>query len=165
MFDQLKNGQARSLSEIDEVRGQLHQAQEKLGKFSKQIDKFQVTFRQLSQIDHEAELNNLQRKQIKSVVVELLTPFKQATNVDLKAMKKFLGEVRNQAENQKADHASLQRSIDEMSVTLVKGMKLENQEKISLEKELLRLQQIDRIKHASSTRTPSRSCRASTPAT
>lgn len=33
-----------------------------------------------------------------------------------------------------------------MSVTLVKGMKLENQEKVSLEKELLRLQQIDRIK-------------------
>ena len=45
-------------------------------------------------MDHEAELNNLQRKQIKSVVVELLTPFKQATNVDLKAMKKFFNEIK-----------------------------------------------------------------------
>ena len=38
--------------------------------------KFQIVFRQFDARDHEAELNNLQRKQIKSVVVELLTPFK-----------------------------------------------------------------------------------------
>ena len=40
----------------------------------------------------------------------------------------------------------MKRTIEEMDVTIVKAMKLENQEKIQLEKELHRLQQIDRIK-------------------
>lgn len=78
----------------------------------------------------------MQRKQIKSVVIELLTPFKQATNVDLKAMKKYVSDTKQETSNYKTEHKRLQRTIDEMSVTIIKAMKLENQEKIQLEKEL-----------------------------
>lgn len=80
------------------------------------------------------------------MAIELLTPFKQATNVDLKAMKKFITDMKKETSDYKIEHVRLQRTIDEMSVTIIKAMKLEKQEKVQLEKELTRLQQIDRIK-------------------
>lgn len=74
------------------------------------------------------------------MVVELLTPFKQATNVDLKAMKKYINDTKLSTSEFRSEHVMLQRTIDEMKVTLIKSMKLENQEKMQLEKELTRLQ-------------------------
>ena len=41
-------------------------------------------------MDHQAELTQFQRKMIKDVVIELLTPIKQNMNVDLKTLRKVI---------------------------------------------------------------------------
>ena len=54
-------------------------------------------------------------------------------------MKKFCTQAGKSADEYKLDHHRLQRRFDEMSVTLIKAMKLENSEKMSLEQELVRM--------------------------
>ena len=41
----------------------------------------------------EEEINNIQKKKIKEVVTEMITPIKMDFNVDLKAIKKSVDEI------------------------------------------------------------------------
>ena len=57
-----------------------------------QLKSFQRVVKEVQEIDHEAELNTLQRKMIKDVVVEILTPVQRNMNVENKAIRKILEE-------------------------------------------------------------------------
>ena len=68
-----------------------------------QLRTCQRGLRELQETDHEAELNALQRKLIKEVVVELLTPVQRNMNVDLKSLRKALDEQLQQIRDLKSN--------------------------------------------------------------
>ena len=47
----------------------------------------------MATFDPQGEINKLQRKLVKEIVVELLTPVQRNFNVDFKSLRKVIGEI------------------------------------------------------------------------
>ena len=113
---------------------------------AEQLKACQRGLRELQETDHDAELNNLQRKVIKEVVVELLTPVQRNMNVELKSLRKAVDEHLLSIKELKSNYSRTARQLDEMNVTLVRTLKNSSMDNEMLNREVRRMQEIDRLK-------------------
>ena len=57
----------------------------------------------------EAEINKIQRKLIKDICVEIITPIQRNFNVDIKQLRKILEECMKNVKNHQERHMTSQR--------------------------------------------------------
>ena len=81
-------------------------------------------------------------------MVELQTPLQRNFNVDFKSLRKIIGEVMANIKDHQDRHTSVQKQIDEMNLTLVRSLKNSDMDKTVLNREISRMQHIDRLKVA-----------------
>lgn len=65
--------------------------------FGLQVKKCLMQVAELKKVNPEEELNNIQRKKIKDVVTELLTPVQLELRVDMNSLKKQIAECSKSA--------------------------------------------------------------------
>ena len=97
------------------------------------------------------EINKIQRKIIKEEIVGMLTPLKRDMNVDFKQLRKYLEECMNNIKDvQKRQYAETKK-LDGVERNLMRTLKNTDNDKNVLNREINRLQHIDRLKvtHAS----------------
>lgn len=83
---------------------------------------------------------------IKDVVVELLTPIKQNMNVDLKTLRKIVQECNKNQDDLGERQKATQKVLEEMNVSVYRMLKDSNMENTNLDREIKRMQEIDRLK-------------------
>ena len=88
----------------------------------------------------------MQKKLVKDIVNEMMTPIQRNFNVDLKNMRKYLDEAMRAIEDHKAMHAHHARHLDDIQNTLIRELRNNDSEKMVLGYELKRMQHLDRLK-------------------
>ena len=96
----------------------------------------------------QAEINNIQRKLITEVVKELNTPIQRNFNVDFKSLRKVLEECMKTVKNHSERHKKTEKTVEEMNTTLIRSLKNSDTDKGVLQREVYRMQHIDRLKVA-----------------
>lgn len=81
-------------------------------------------------------------------MIELITPMKQNMNVDLKALRKIIEECMRNIKNHAEKHKFISKALDDMNLSLVRALKNSDIDKNVLDRELKRMQHIDRLKVA-----------------
>lgn len=83
---------------------------------------------------------------IKDVVVELLTPVQRNFNVEVKSIRKSTEDHDGQIARMADFSKRAQKQIDELNVTLIRTLKNNCMDNEMLNREIKRLQEIDRLK-------------------
>lgn len=113
---------------------------------SDQVKACQRQVQEVSKINPEEQINKIQRKQIKEVVVEMLTPVQRNMNVDFKQLKKVIEDCMKGLKEHQEKIYKQQKQIDDANVTLMRQLKNTDNDKHVLNRELNRMQRIDRLK-------------------
>ena len=83
---------------------------------------------------------------VESVVHEHLAPLKRNLNVDLKRLRRHVEECLATTEDHQERHLNVQQQLDLINVTILRQLKNTDNEKQLLNRELNRMQHIDRVK-------------------
>ena len=101
---------------------------------------------EIGKINPEIEINKIQKKSIRDTITEMLTPLQRKTNVDFKAIRKVLDECVKSIEGHKEKQKVSTKDIDEMKRAITHTLKNSDNDKKVLNRELVRMQHIDRLK-------------------
>ena len=146
LSDSLREEQRTLGGQLVDLKRSGSQMQAAAKMIAEQLKACQRSLRELQETDHEAELNNLQRKLIKEVVVELLTPIQRNMNVDLKSLRKVIEDQARQHRELRSQQTTTQRQVEEMNVTILRMLKNNDMDNALLNREINRMQEIDRLK-------------------
>lgn len=104
--------------------------------------------RKLNEIDNKDKINEFQRKMLRNVFTELMTPFKLDITVEQKAIKKMVEDAF--VKNIDVSKVIMVHSneIDKINQSLLAMLKNTSQENQGLSREINRLHKIDRLKVA-----------------
>lgn len=97
-------------------------------------------------LNSKAELRDIQRKMVKDLIVEHITPIKQEFNIELKSHKKVLDEQTAIVKDHQLMHYNNEKVIKELKENLLKQLKNSDHEQQALNYELNRMQRLDRLK-------------------
>ena len=101
---------------------------------------------ELKKVNPEEELNNIQRKKIKDVVTELLTPVQLELKVDMNSLKKKIEECSKTASSTSYKLKKIERDFEDRNKKLTRDLKNSDVNSKVLDRELTRLQHVDRLK-------------------
>lgn len=110
------------------------------------MDQCKTDIYTLQNSNPEVYLQKMQKKLVRDIVNEMVTPMQRNFNVDLKNMRKFLDEAINAIEVHKGIHVHHARQLDEIQNTLLRELRNNDSEKMVLGYELKRMQHLDRLK-------------------
>lgn len=99
-------------------------------------------------MDPSQKLDRIKRKLIEEVVIDKLTPIKRDFNVDFKQLRKYIEDCMTKLGEHSNRHTNTQQQIDQMNVTILRQLKNTDNEKKLLDREINRLNEIDRMKVA-----------------
>lgn len=128
-LEKLQNAINSNKSELEKALGQREELlkhvnilKENQGNIAAQLQKNTSKLNN-SSLDKEIELSKIQRKLVKDVLVELLTPIKQNMNVDLKNMRKVLEESMSEVFGLKEKQNSTMTMVEEINTSILRMLK------------------------------------------
>ena len=83
---------------------------------------------------------------MKDIAIEVLTPAQRNMNIEVKALRKILEEYQGMIDDLSKKHQTTQKTLDEMSATIFRDLKNNDNENQLLSFELKRMQHLDRLK-------------------
>ena len=102
----------------------------------------------LHDLDQKQRLDNFQRRMLKSVFYEYWTPIERNLNVDMKMLRKHVDDGMNLSNE---DHRLIilhSQEIEKINNSILRTLKNTNNENKMLDREIERMQRIDRVKVA-----------------
>ena len=121
------------------------------GKVDQMFEHFSTVchvFKSQIDADNKATAEPLNRRLVKSVIDEIYDPKFRKTNMELKAVRKMLDEFVSTLEDHRRRHMGYQDQLDLVNVTILRQLKNTDNERELLDRELKRMQNIDRAKVA-----------------
>lgn len=138
--------QRNIMDHINRLDGKLETQAERYGEVLSRLERLTVDVERQQAVDPQIKIDKLQRKMIEQVVQELLTPLKRNLNVDLKKLRKHIEDLMASMDAQRDKSHSLQQQLDLMNVSILRQLKNTDNEKQLLNRELHRMQDLDRLK-------------------
>ena len=138
--------QQQNIDQFNRVDRRVDETLDKISDLMHKMDRIAHQVKHFSEVEQNAKLDQLKKKLIMEVVHEQLTPFKRNLNVDLKRLRGHLEECLATTEDHQERHMITQHQLDLINVTILRQLKNTDNEKQLLNRELNRMQQIDRVK-------------------
>ena len=136
------------LQTIESLKQELIKLQVAFNTCQKQVNRIDDEVNTVNAMDPAQKLDRIKRKLIEEVVIDKLTPIKRDFNVDFKQLRKYIEECMTKLGEHSNRHSNTQQQIDQMNVTILRQLKNTDNEKKLLDREINRLNEIDRIKVA-----------------
>ena len=140
------SAQRSNLEHVHRLDRRIDETLDRLAEVFHKIDRIAGEVRRLSDWDPNQKLDQLKRRMIEAVVHEHLAPLKRNLNVDLKRLRRHVEECLATTEDHQERHLNVQQQLDLINVTILRQLKNTDNEKQLLNRELNRMQHIDRVK-------------------
>lgn len=141
----LKSHRNMNESILLSARG-LRQLEGKVDQMFEHFTKICHVFKTQLDAESKAKREPLNRRLIKSVIDEIYDPKFRQNSLEVKSLKKIIDEFVVTLEDHRRRHMSYQDQLDLINVTILRQLKNTDNEREMLDRELKRMQNIDRAK-------------------